>query len=284
MNLWIVAAAVVGAVVMLVALNLSSSERKIEHEIRPLYAVGDPQFLRSMGALLGPGIVGGNRVDALLNGDEIFPAMLEAIRGATQTITFETYIYWSGEIGKRIRRRALPSAPAPASRSTCCSTGSAAARWTRRCSTRWKRPASRSASTTRCAGTTSAGMNNRTHRKLLVVDGTRRLHRRRRHRRQLAGPRAGPGALARHALPGRRAGGGADAGGVHGQLDQEPRRTCCTASDYFPALPAAGHSAAQVFSSSPTGGSESMQLMYLLSIAAAEQSIAWPARTSCPTS
>ena len=36
----------------------------------------------------------------LLNGDEIFPAMLEAIRGRKRTITFETYIYWSGEIGE----------------------------------------------------------------------------------------------------------------------------------------------------------------------------------------
>ncbi len=34
------------------------------------------------------------------NGDEIFPAMLSAIRSARETITFETYIYWSGRIGK----------------------------------------------------------------------------------------------------------------------------------------------------------------------------------------
>ena len=37
---------------------------------------------------------------ALCNGDEIFPAMLEAIRGATKTICFETFIYWSGSIGR----------------------------------------------------------------------------------------------------------------------------------------------------------------------------------------
>ena len=37
----------------------------------------------------------------LNDGDEIFPAMLEAIRGAKKTITFESYIYWSGEIGKQ---------------------------------------------------------------------------------------------------------------------------------------------------------------------------------------
>ena len=53
-----------------------------------------------MGSLLGPGIVPGNKVRALCNGDEIFPAMLEAIRGAKRTICFETFIYWSGAIGQ----------------------------------------------------------------------------------------------------------------------------------------------------------------------------------------
>ena len=38
-------------------------------------------------------------VATLLNGDQIFPAMLEAIESAQRSITFETYIYWAGEIG-----------------------------------------------------------------------------------------------------------------------------------------------------------------------------------------
>jgi cardiolipin synthase len=45
--------------------------------------------------------VPGNQVTPLYNGDQIFPSMLEAIRGARRSVTFETYIYWSGEIGKR---------------------------------------------------------------------------------------------------------------------------------------------------------------------------------------
>ena len=55
-----------------------------------------------MGWLLGPAIVDGNRFQVLLNGDEIFPSMLSAIRSARRTITFETYIYWSGRIGKEL--------------------------------------------------------------------------------------------------------------------------------------------------------------------------------------
>jgi phosphatidylserine/phosphatidylglycerophosphate/cardiolipin synthase-like enzyme len=71
-------------------------ERKVEHR----YKVSDPQFRREMSVLLGPAIVRGNKVTALQNGDEIFPAMLLAICSAQTSITFETYIYWSGEIGE----------------------------------------------------------------------------------------------------------------------------------------------------------------------------------------
>jgi hypothetical protein len=38
----------------ILALNLWPGEKKIEHRIEPLYAVGDPQFVQSMGSLLGP--------------------------------------------------------------------------------------------------------------------------------------------------------------------------------------------------------------------------------------
>ncbi|HSS28308.1 MAG TPA: cardiolipin synthase B, partial [Usitatibacter sp.] len=70
----------------------------IEHR----YDVSDPAFLRSMGILLGPPLAPGNRIDTLLNGDGIFPAMLAAIRSAQKSITFETYIYWSGDIGREL--------------------------------------------------------------------------------------------------------------------------------------------------------------------------------------
>src|SRR5690606_37496601 len=51
--------------------------------------------------LLGPPLVAGNRVQNLENGDEIFPSMLEAIESARASINLETYIYWSGDIGRR---------------------------------------------------------------------------------------------------------------------------------------------------------------------------------------
>lgn len=86
--------------ITLLVLNLSAAEKHIKYQIQTTYGVKDPQFKNVMGQLLGPPLIDGNRVTGLLNGDEIFPAMLAAIRGAAKTICFETYIYWSGSIGK----------------------------------------------------------------------------------------------------------------------------------------------------------------------------------------
>ena len=85
---------------VVIVLNFTTGEKKIDERIDHLYSTRDPQFARAMGVLLGPAIVGGNRFEVLLNGDQIFPAMLSAIRKAEKTITFETYIYWSESIGK----------------------------------------------------------------------------------------------------------------------------------------------------------------------------------------
>ncbi|BCF97073.1 hypothetical protein PPGU19_016420 [Paraburkholderia sp. PGU19] len=94
--------AVVTLVVVLAIANLSTGEKKIEHRIERRYGSDDPQFIRSMGLLLGPPVISGNRFEVLLNGDEIFPSMLEGIASAQKTITFETFIYWSGAIGEQI--------------------------------------------------------------------------------------------------------------------------------------------------------------------------------------
>ena len=85
----------------LIFLNFSLGENHVQQEIPRLYSIEDAQFQRSLGVMLGPQIIDGNRISALINGDQIFPKMLEAIRGAQETILFETYIYWSGEIGKQ---------------------------------------------------------------------------------------------------------------------------------------------------------------------------------------
>ena len=85
---------------VLIVVNFTSGEEEVTRKIPRLYSSHDPQFRRAMGSLLGPPLVGGNRAQELLNGEQIFPAMLAAIRSAEQSISFETYIYWSGDIGR----------------------------------------------------------------------------------------------------------------------------------------------------------------------------------------
>ena len=72
---------------------MSYREKVVEHSIPRLYGTEDPQFSRTMGTLLGTDILDGNQVEVLLNGDEIFPAMLQSIRSAEKNITFETFIF-----------------------------------------------------------------------------------------------------------------------------------------------------------------------------------------------
>jgi len=97
----VLATAVVLALVAIVVANVKTAEKRIERRIPHRHPLADPQFRREMSVMLGPGIAPDNRIDDLQNGREIFPAMLEAIESAHRTITFETYIYWSGDIGAR---------------------------------------------------------------------------------------------------------------------------------------------------------------------------------------
>jgi cardiolipin synthase A/B len=70
------------------------------HYIAPDVHVGDPAFVREVEAQTMSGLVKGNRAEVLLNGDEIFPAMLAAIRSARTTITFANYVYEDGDVAR----------------------------------------------------------------------------------------------------------------------------------------------------------------------------------------
>lgn len=267
----IVVTIVLTTVITIITLNLIGSEKKIQYRVESLYTVSDPQFLRSMGSLLGPRLTEGNAVTPLVNGVEIFPAMLEAIRSAQHTVTFETFIYWSGAIGQEFADALSERARAgvkvhvlldwmgstkidDAVLSTMEKSGVEIERYH---PVRWY---------------TLTKMNNRTHRKLLVVDGTvgftggvgiadqwmgnagDSLHWRDSHYR-LEGPAVADmqAAFIDNWLL------------TSGEVLHGPH--------YFPQLETQGSSKAQLFSSGPGEGSESVRLMYLLSIASAETSI-----------
>lgn len=69
--------------------------------IHSAHAAEDPGHQAYIAALVGADVTVGNHYVVLTNGDQIFPAMLEAIRGAKRRIAFETYIYDSGEVAEQ---------------------------------------------------------------------------------------------------------------------------------------------------------------------------------------
>lgn len=255
----------------LLFVNFSSGEKQITQELPRLYSVADPQFQRSMGIMLGPQIVEGNKIEALLNGDQIFPSMLKAIRGAKETINFESYIYWSEDIGREFAEALSERARAGVKVHLLIDwVGSA-------------KMDDKDMDTMRQAGVevryyhplrwyNLGRINNRTHRKLLVVDGrigfTGGVG--------IAGLWTGNAQDPEHWRDSHfRAEGPVVAQMQAVLIDNWTKTTgnVLHGSVYFPPLQAAGNSKAQVFSSSPTGGSESMHLMYLMAITAAEHDI-----------
>jgi cardiolipin synthase A/B len=269
--MWIALAFAAGVLLVLLVANLSSSSKKIERKIEHLYAVREPQFARSMGSLLGPPIVPGNRVTALCNGDEIFPAMLEAIRAAAKTICFETFIYWSGSIGREFAEALSERAGAGVKvhvmldwvgsnridESLVAMMADAGVEVVRYHPLRWYNV---------------GRLNNRTHRKLLIVDGR-------------VGFTGGVGIADNwlgHAQDPEhwrdshyRLEGPAVAHMQAAFMDNwmETRGEVLHGEDYFPALERVGGHPAQLFRSSADDGSESVRLMYLLTIASAEHSV-----------
>ena len=251
--------------------NFTGGEKKIERRIERHFALDSPGFGHELGALLGPPFVAGNRVKLLRNGDEIFPAMLGAINAAKTSITFETYIYWSGDIG-----RAFAAALTARARSGV--KVHVLLDWV----------GSAKMAPALIDGMKAAGvqvqqfhpphwlglgrLNNRTHRKLLVVDG---------HTAFTGGVGIAPQWTGNAQDPEHwRDSHFLVQGPVVAQmqavfLDNWVKVTgdVLNGPVYFAPLAAVGNSPAQMFSSSPTGGSESMQLMYLLSITAASRSI-----------
>ena len=268
---WAAAAVAMTLVAVLFYANLTSPDQPIEHAIAHRYATRDPQFLRTMTHLLGPSVVPGNRVTALLNGDQAFPAMLEAIRSAKRSINLEAYIFWSGKVGKAFAEALSERARAGVPTHLLVDwVGS-------------KKMDDALLNQMRQAGVEVVKyhplrwynlerFNNRTHRKLLVVDGR-------------VGFTGGLGIADLYLGHAQDRDHWRDAqfraeGPVVGQMQAafldnwlETGGALLDGEEYFPKLDSVGSQAAQAVHSSPGGGTESLRLMYLLAIASATRSI-----------
>jgi len=263
--------AVATTLIVIVALNVLPGEHKTEQPLSSLYGVDDPGFGRAVSVLFGPPLVPGNDVTPLYNGRQIFSAMLEEIRHAQKSVTFETYIYWSGEVGAAFTQALVERAHAgvkvhliiDAVGSGKMDAGQlqamreAGAEIDKYRPLRWYNV---------------DRINNRTHRKLLVVDGK-------------VGFTGGVGIADKWD-------GDADStdhwrdthfrvvGPVVAQMQATfvehwlaTRGVLLQGDAYFPELSRAGSMPAQMVRSADDDGTESIRLMYLLSIAAARQSV-----------
>lgn len=271
MPIAIIASIALTLVAVLVAMNFTVGEKQIERRIDRLYSADSPDFSRAMDVLLGPALLNGNRFEALLNGDEIFPSMLESISGAKRSITFETYIYWSGSIGKKFAD-ALAERSRAGVKVHVLLDWAGSSKMDQAQLSEMKQAGVQVVRFHKPKWYNLARMNNRTHRKVLVVDGR-------------IGFTGGVG------IADQWIGDAQDpqhwrdthfrvSGPVVAQmqavfLDNWIKATgeVLHGEDYFPALTPTGTGVAQMFSSSPSGGSESMQLMYLLAITAAQHTI-----------
>ena len=259
-----------GALVLL-ALNFTAGEKKVQQQLPRLYSTASPDFERALGSLLGPGIVGGIAVTELLNGDQIFPPMLAAIQGAKKSITIETYIYWSGDIGKQFAD-ALSERARAGVRVHVLLDWVGSANMDESYLTEMQQAGVQIEKFHKPHWYNLARLNNRTHRKLLVVDGQ-------------VGFTGGVGIAPQWMGNAQDPDHWRDShylvrGPVVAQmqatfLDNWLKVTgkVLHGALYFPPIAPAGAQKAQMFSSSPSSGSESMQLMYHLAITAAERSI-----------
>ncbi|EIL91285.1 phospholipase D-like domain-containing protein [Rhodanobacter spathiphylli] len=255
----------------IVLLNLWPHTRGLQQRIGHVSAVESVQFRREMGALLGTGVSTGNAVQDFQNGAEIFPAMLASIHAARHSINLETYIYWSGNVSKEFVAALTERARAGVKVRVL-------ADWVG--STRMKQEV---VDALRAGGVRFEyfhplswyaidRVNNRTHRKLMVVDGKVAFNggvgiadawdgdgTQPDHWRDMQFRVEGPAAAQMQAIF------GSNWLATTGEVLLGP--------DYYPDIPAGGDLDVQAYASSPQGGSQNMQLMYLMAINGARRSI-----------
>ena len=257
--------------VVIGAMNFITPQKKLQHLPDHRYATTDAEFQREMAVLLGPSIAEGNRITALQNGDEIFPALLEAIHGAQKTITFETFIYWSGDIGGKVAEALCERVRAGVEVHVLVDwVGSSKMDETlldkmvgAGVDVRKYRPLS---------WYHLGRMNNRTHRKLLVIDGKLAFT----GGVGIADPWTGNAQDPEHFRDVHFRVEGPVVAQLQAAFNDNWVKTSgrvLNGEAYFPPLEAVGDMKSQLFVASPAGGAESMHLMYLLAIAAATKSI-----------
>jgi cardiolipin synthase A/B len=239
--------------------------------------VGEATFFPTIAAHTDAPIMGGNKIDVLLNGEQTFPAMLKAIRGARKSITYAQYLYQDGAIAYELAEAFAERCRAgltvkllldshgggkiPEDIPQLLTDAGCQLEWFRRVRlfqfiTPWE----------------LLNYNYRNHRRILVIDGT-------------LGFTGGHGVAEEWTGDGRTDGKWRDTDvRVEGPIVQQLQAAFVESwrdttghilggDLYFPALKSAGKVNAQVVKSSPLGGTYESYMLLLLSITSARKSI-----------
>ena len=260
------------AVAGLLAIAAAACGHVQPHLTLPTLEVGDPTFAATITGYTEAPVVGGNRIDVLLNGDEIFPAKLKIINAATKTINYAQYVFEEGQpaddvaraLAERCRAGVQVNVLVDAVGAMAMPAGQRELMTEAGCRVETFRP---------LRPWSLDHANNRNHRRILVVDG-------------LVGITGGSGTSGKWGGDGRTDGHWRDTdvlveGPVVTQLQGafvenwlEATGVALGGEDYFPQpQEMRGPVSAQAVRSSPAGGSVSMYTMFLLAVASAQRSI-----------
>jgi cardiolipin synthase A/B len=264
---WALGTGAMAAVSQAIALRDPGLAFAVDHQM----PVESQEFLDSMEGSTGVPLVGGNAVAILNNGDEFYPEMLAAVRGARRSITIEAYIYWHGEIGmefaQAIAERAKAGVPVKLLLDTVGSAtiGDEILKVLEEggCQLAWFNPID---------WYTLDRFNYRTHRKSLIVDGRigftggagiadhwRGCAQDADHWRDMQVRVEGPGAVP-----------------LQTGFAQNWLRTTgemVSGPAFFPAISGVGGIAVHTVLSSPSAGASPVRTLYYLAIASARRSI-----------
>ena len=149
------------------ALKMGKQPRQ---EIAPLYSTRSPEFRQAAGSLLGPNFVPGNNISTLVNGNQIFPAMLGAIRSAKHSISLETYVFQDGEIARQFTD-ALAERAQTGVKVNVILDAQGTQKMGRQNLERLRNAGAEVAKYHSVFWPDPRRYNNRTHRKLLIIDG-----------------------------------------------------------------------------------------------------------------
>ena len=163
---------IIGVVIALLVIagGLLIAQDQETLRVRTELPAADAQFPEYLARLLGAPLTAGDAYVVHTDGTSAFPAMLAAIEHAKHRISFETYVYQSGQIGARFTE-ALEAAARRGVNVRMVLDSLGANKTSEEDIERLRRAGAQVAWFNKVSGLNFEELNYRTHRKSLVIDG-----------------------------------------------------------------------------------------------------------------